>query len=529
MRKHSFLILILLLGIILRLWGIRFGLPFFMHPDEPKLIEPAITWSFQIKEILAGNWSLLDPKFYYYPSFLMYLLFGLLSLARLVHSVIPFPILDNKETFYLMARLISVICGVGQVFLIYRIGAKLSSKTVGLLAGLFTAISVLLVRESHYYTGDIPAGFLMLFSLYLMIKWTENPKKYKYLIFSAVTIGLGVATKYYPILMLAPLTYLVHSVQRGWERRFKTLFLSCVLILGVFVATVPFSVINHRQFISEFIESSLRSREGVLGYVDPNPLGFLVNRDPSFHDPFSQNGLFQGISPFFLILAIYGIYHLRRKVNYIPIFILSATYYLFFAVHLTKIIRWMVPITPLILLFSAVGLVHLLQANNFRKWVGVLIMVFGVLWNLGHVIVIDYAFSNSDSRIQTYVYLDEKLHDKSRVAFDYFGIPGFTQKEYEYLEFVHPRYNSHGEIDSSLPPDFEYLKNVFKPEFIIVNGSSRDRRKLKNMQKLFSESCSSWNEFYARVEKDYNVERDYKPQLFNNVESGPEMIIYVPK
>src|SRR3989344_2049577 len=94
LRRNWLLLSILGVSCILRVWGINFGLPFFLHPDETKIVEPAITMAFGFKEaILTGNIELFNPHFFFYPSFLMYflmlkiiglkLLFGVLSILSL--------------------------------------------------------------------------------------------------------------------------------------------------------------------------------------------------------------------------------------------------------------------------------------------------------------------------------------------------------------------------------------------------------------------------------------------------------------
>jgi hypothetical protein len=63
-NQTKILVTILLIAILLRLWGIDFGLPYMYHPDEPNPIEIAQ------RMIKTGD---LNPHWFLKPSVLIYL------------------------------------------------------------------------------------------------------------------------------------------------------------------------------------------------------------------------------------------------------------------------------------------------------------------------------------------------------------------------------------------------------------------------------------------------------------------------
>ena len=71
LSDQKILLLILLAAFILRLIGIRYGLPSFFNSDEP----------FNVINALAfGAKKSLEPTYYVYPTFFSYLLFAVYGL-----------------------------------------------------------------------------------------------------------------------------------------------------------------------------------------------------------------------------------------------------------------------------------------------------------------------------------------------------------------------------------------------------------------------------------------------------------------
>ncbi|MGB2880051.1 MAG: hypothetical protein WBD24_07700, partial [Candidatus Omnitrophota bacterium] len=66
LKKKNILILsILVMGAVLRIWGLSFGLPFQLHQDEPIVVNHALAYG-------AGD---LNPHFFIIPPLCSYLLF----------------------------------------------------------------------------------------------------------------------------------------------------------------------------------------------------------------------------------------------------------------------------------------------------------------------------------------------------------------------------------------------------------------------------------------------------------------------
>ena len=534
-RSHWALLSILALAFALRIWGIDFGLPFFLHPDETKIVEPGITMAFGFKEaLLAGDLYFFDPDFFFYPSFLMYLLMGgiiFLKAGFVMIDVLPFVSLSfaalPKSAFYLLARFISVLFGTATVWVVYRIAEELHSRTAGLLSALLLSVAFLHVKNSHYYTGDVAATFFITVALLWLLRSYDRGKGEWFLYASAVAIGVGIATKYYPFLVLFPLGMTVLFQQHTWDEKVKRTLASGMLASFTFFLLVPFSLLNFPLFLQEQVVSSQRSATGVFGYVNDDFLYYLTSREPSFHEPFTHNSLVQGLGVPLLFLSVIALLYwayVGRKERILVGYVVL--HYLFFATNLAKIVRWMMPLVPVAAVLVALLLLTFRERFQWSSRTLGLLVALLMIPNLYHSVLINHAFSQTDTRVQAYEWTEEHIPDQSTVVFEYFTVPQFTRRSLNYVELDHPRYNINGEIAASRPPAFSWIRDQVRPDFLIINGAVRDRFATQSMQEAFPEAAEAWRSLYDSIDREYTVAARFTPHLYDNVRAGPEVVIY---
>ena len=122
------LISILVIGFLIRLYGINWGLPYLYDPDEPIFVQ------------LAGNILAdrnLNPHWFGAPATtIIYMLAGLYTLIFLMGrglgifaSSEDFAALyfQDPTIFYLSGRLISAVFGIATIVIIYLIGTRIGS------------------------------------------------------------------------------------------------------------------------------------------------------------------------------------------------------------------------------------------------------------------------------------------------------------------------------------------------------------------------------------------------------------------
>ncbi len=125
------LLAILALGLVLRLWGIDWGMPFIYHPDEAYPINGAL------QMVKTGD---LDPHTFHWGSLIFYLnallYLGYLGVTKLLGApgtLADLPYLDMETiavglapvpAMFVLSRVFIAIVGTGSIVLVYLIARE---------------------------------------------------------------------------------------------------------------------------------------------------------------------------------------------------------------------------------------------------------------------------------------------------------------------------------------------------------------------------------------------------------------------
>lgn len=206
-RELLLILLIVLLALALRAWGVGQGLPASYYPDERHFINRAMSFG-------TGD---LNPHWFHKPALYMYVLFieyglfyligraagafaGLQDLARLY--------INDLTAFLLLGRITTVLLGTATVWLVYRLGRRMYGWRVALVAALFLCFTFAHVKSSQQVKADVPMAFLALVSFYFIFRIRTRGRWPDYL-WAGFFAGLGMATKYTPVVLLFPI-FLAH-------------------------------------------------------------------------------------------------------------------------------------------------------------------------------------------------------------------------------------------------------------------------------------------------------------------------------
>jgi len=203
-----YLLGILVVGGLVRYWGINFGLPHTeCRPDE----------TIQVSQALGFFSGDFNPHYFAYPTFYRYVLFGAYLLYFLIgktlgrYSAIS-DMMDefvvNPTNFYLIDRFISAFMGTATIFIVYKIAENLFDRKTALVSSLFLSLAYLHIRDSHFGVTDASMTFLIMLSILLIIRSYRNKTVNSYVI-SGITTGLATSTKYNAILLIIPMS-IVH-------------------------------------------------------------------------------------------------------------------------------------------------------------------------------------------------------------------------------------------------------------------------------------------------------------------------------
>jgi len=169
-KKRLWLYDVLLLGVLLvgayfRFSGSAWGDLQYQHPDE--LFLTSVTYNISPVHSLAEYFntatSTLNPNntgagFYVYGTLPVFIVRGLADLAHQVGNI------------QLFGRQMSALIDLATVALLYFMVKRLYGPRVGILAAMFSALAVMQIQQSHFYTTDNFATFFMLLAAYFAVE-----------------------------------------------------------------------------------------------------------------------------------------------------------------------------------------------------------------------------------------------------------------------------------------------------------------------------------------------------------------------
>jgi hypothetical protein len=243
------LALICLGGLVLRLIGLKFGLPAVYNPDEVSIMARALTFA-------TGT---LNPHNFLYPTFLFYVLFvwvgiylGFVWISGRVESLSALQQLyfTDPTGIYLAGRTLGVVAGTATIVAVYRLAARLTTDRTALAAAAFLAVAPLAVRDAHYIKHDVPATLTIVLAYLAMTRiWPcarpEGPTRRDTLLAGAAC-GVAFSTHYYCIFLVFPLAF---AIFQGWRTRGGREWLPQIIWGGVasvvvFFALSPFILVE---------------------------------------------------------------------------------------------------------------------------------------------------------------------------------------------------------------------------------------------------------------------------------------------
>lgn len=138
----------------------------------------------------------LYPPLFLYIHFLLSMVYrGLFIFLGVVSSSWQFMSTVGLHFTVEAGRILNAVLAALLVYLVYRTGHEFFNQNVGVFAALLMAFNQLIILHAHIFKSDILVSLLITLALYLLLKFTHTGKT-KFVLASAFTYGLAVATKY---------------------------------------------------------------------------------------------------------------------------------------------------------------------------------------------------------------------------------------------------------------------------------------------------------------------------------------------
>ncbi len=360
MRSYWPLASILVLGLILRLWGIDFGLPHTLtRPDEDAVVSLALRF-FQRH---------LDPGFFHWPSLFMYVVAVLYVIYfNLGRKVGWFPLerifLESATLHpsanYLIARFLSATTGVLTVWSVHQIALKLFDRRTALVAAFYIAVAALHVRDSHFGVTDIAATWLVMMSFLFTVNYCKAGTRRAWLQ-SAIFAGLAASTKYNAGLIAVPAFVALLRRQPDkplWRVRLRHAALYCAIAALAFFAGTPYALLDWSAFLTAMWEISEHLRGGHMALAGPAWTAHLTI------------SLRYGLGLPLMIAGIAGmlLYVWRARKGAIVFVTFPVLYFALIGAGQTAFARYILPILPFMCLAAAYATI---EAARWVSTVGV--------------------------------------------------------------------------------------------------------------------------------------------------------------
>ncbi|MFH0731778.1 MAG: glycosyltransferase family 39 protein [Candidatus Omnitrophota bacterium] len=390
-----------------RIWGIGFGLPnTACRPDEKVIIDTALMFG-------RGN---INPGWFYWPTFYMYLLFfcyavyflfGIVSgkYVSMIDFIAEYTI--DPSNFYLIDRILASCLGTVTVFIVYKAAKCLFDKKIAIISSFFLSLAYLHVRDSHFGVTDIPATFLITCAFLFIVK-SYKDKTLKNYVYAGIFTGLATATKYGGVLLLVPM-FIVHffnSIDKRLETFLNKRILSFLIVFTLAFSTgTPFALLD----LSNCIRTCLLQYEALfVAYKSSLGAEWL------YHLRFS---LFYGLGWALFFSSLAGAL-LLIKLNIRKAAILCSfplIYYSIAGQSYLVYLRYMLPLIPFFCVTAAVFTVNISNRINkhlkpaLERPVTFAIAILIIIPSVYNVILFNRLLSERDNRLIAAEWVNENV------------------------------------------------------------------------------------------------------------------------
>ncbi|MCX6020623.1 MAG: glycosyltransferase family 39 protein, partial [Chloroflexi bacterium] len=399
-------------ALALRWYGAWFGWPYVLHPDEPHVVAAAVRF-------LDLRQFDLNPHFFEYPAFFIYLTAAVLAMGGYLGSLLgaappvaalPALYAEQPAPFHVAARLLSGLAGAAAIPLVFLLGRRLYSTATGVLAGALLAVNTLHVRESHYATTDALMTTLGVAASYAAVR-VYHGGLVRWYLFAGIFSGLAAATKY-PAGVALLSVLLAHALRsrREPETRLLSLppFLAVFAALDAFLIAAPYTVLDVQAFANALFGEWVAQNIPQLG-ESTRPLWFYL-RAFGYPPILAMAGLALTAAGLMYVLG-------RRSMSSALLLSFPVFFYFTIGTAVIKVERYFLPMLPFLAIAVAALLVAGLRRRNIVVWSGSAVAAAAVLvLSTAYDVRFVMALASPDPRVQARDWMQDHLPRGSSIV-----------------------------------------------------------------------------------------------------------------
>lgn len=514
-EKKSKLILygILLLAGLFRLFAINWDQGFHLHPDERAIVLSVVSMHFphSLPEFLSPD-SPWDPKFFAYGSFPFYLL-------RITGDITGFLFHQAFATYdgiNLVGRVLSAFFDLATIWIIYALGKRFFTPSIGLLAAFFYTISVLPIQLSHFYAVDTILTCFVMATLYFAIR-LEQERTWHDAVLTGICFGLALATKISAIVLFLPVAmaflYMLITRRRHHHQEdvvhpsFTIAILFALLLIGstvlAFMLTEPYAFLDFNRFLNDTKTQSEMTKNA---FTFPYTLQY-VGKILYWYE--LKNIFLFGLGPVLALLSFIGTgfflsstikeTRLREQARNLILLSFFIVYFMLVGGFKVGFMRYMLPIYPLFCLFGAILVLQInrivtlrIQSKIIRNTLYVILYTFLLVWPVSFL----HIYIQPNTRVTATDWIRTHVPQGSTIAIEHWddGLPLGGQENYTVLTL--PLY------DEDTDAKWQGINaSLHKTDYILVasNRLYTPLMKLTDCKKLPSGRCYTRTAQYYRT------------------------------
>lgn len=417
--KIIFILILVLIGFILRLLGIGYGLPELSHPDEARVILDTLS--------MGHRMSLLPerPDYALLYRYLLLFIFGLYflvgKLIGIFKDTLDFALrfMINPAQVYLIARTLSVIFGTAISVASYFIGKKIFKKEeIGLVAMVFSLFEFQLLQHSQWAIYPIALCFFSLPAFYYIFKLMEKPTK-RHFFLSGLFCGLAISIQNQAIFIIPSLilSYFLTFISHKKEikpKEFIKLVTSSLLFL------LFFSLLGNFYWFFIFEKSLAKTLElmGVtrVGFSSIAPYNYnFFSMFWWFIKELIRQDRILGV---FLVLGLF--YSIYRHTKFDLVFLTFTFFYLWIISSWGfRILHDMISILPIACLFASRFLVETTERFIKNKYYYVILSCIIVFPLIRDSFKADIRKLHKDTRQIAATWIEQHIPADSKIGIDW--------------------------------------------------------------------------------------------------------------
>jgi hypothetical protein len=384
---------VIVAAVVLRLWGVRHGLPYVFNADENAHFVPRAIGMFGHS---------LNPEYFINPPAFTYLLHVAFWARWGGRDAVGDAFAADPTAAFTIARALAGLLGAAAAGLLIWAGARLFDKRAGLIAGALLAVAFLPVHYGHFALNDVPALAPLCLSLVGIAGIYRYGRLRDYALAGAA-LGVACATKYTAGIVLLCLLAAA-AVTPG--RRITGLALAGALAVAGFVLANPYALLDWETFrdgLQKQSETAAGEEGGKLGLIGENGVLYYLGSTT------------WGLGWIPALAAVVGAVALIARRRRVALILVPAPllFVLFMGAQDRFFARWLLPVYPLLALLAAWAVVWIAGRRQWAVVLGaVLLCAQGLVFSIHN----DVVLGRDDTRALAREWMVENIRAGAKIV-----------------------------------------------------------------------------------------------------------------